>query len=200
DCSKAIHTDTKTRNLVECKYTLHCHDSRWVNPKTSIKNNSVITETVSASKRKKVIKPVEQNHSSYEDTPSDDEPTPTIKYNILDYNDPEIVSDLLDDREDYKILINDEESSTEEDDRTLSEDSKDDILFEQFTASDFDDFDSDLEYRYSNTNINFDDLWIVIVLLETDWLQFKGFPISSYMARKLLGVKRQEKTYVVCPK
>ncbi|CAG8743205.1 1462_t:CDS:2, partial [Funneliformis caledonium] len=127
--------------------------------------------------------------------------------------------------EDYEILINNEESSTEKNDRALSKDSKDNISFEQFTAPDFDDFDSDLEYRYSNTNINFDDSWIVlwifkyqlrfrlpdtaidiliryfrIVLLETDQSQFKGFLTSSYIARKLLEVKRQEKTYTVYPK
>ncbi|CAG8438608.1 10630_t:CDS:2 [Funneliformis caledonium] len=182
DRSKAIHTDTKTRNLVECKYTLHCYGSRWRYSSTtrSIKNNSVVTETVSALKRKKVIKPVEQNHSSYEVIPNDDELTPTIltdqnlinvlnkrkhyviKYNILDHDDPEIVSDLSDDRENYEILINDEESFIEEDDHALSENSEDDILFEQFTAPDFDDFDSNLEHRYFNTNINFDDSWIVL--------------------------------------
>ncbi|CAG8558564.1 15827_t:CDS:2 [Funneliformis mosseae] len=140
NCLKAIHTDTKTRNLVECKCTLHCYGSRWYYSSTSrsIKNNSIVTETVSASKRKKVIKLVEQNHSSYEDTPSDDEPTPIIltdqnlidvlnkrkyymiKYNILDNDDLEIVLDLSDYREDYEILINDEEFSIEKDDHTLS--------------------------------------------------------------------------------
>ncbi|CAG8747845.1 16322_t:CDS:2 [Funneliformis caledonium] len=159
---KAIYTDTKTRNLVECKCTLHYHGSRWVDSRTfdrhqqeiewfryiisrqrysltlrSIKNNSVVTETVSASKRKKVIKLVKQNYSSYEDT-------------------PKIISDLSDDREDYEIPINDEEFFTEEDNCALSEDSEDNIPFEQFTTPDFDDFDSDLEHRYSNMNINFD--------------------------------------------
>ncbi|CAG8511082.1 11281_t:CDS:2 [Funneliformis caledonium] len=111
DRSKAIYTNTKTRNLVECKCTLHYHSSRWRYSSTSrsIKNNSVVTETVLALKRKK-------------------------KYNILDHDDPEIVSDPSDDREDYEILINDEESFTEKDNCTLSEDSEDDIPLEQFTA------------------------------------------------------------------
>ncbi|CAG8458570.1 14260_t:CDS:2 [Funneliformis mosseae] len=80
DCSKAIHTDTKTRNLDKCKCTLHCYGSRWHYSSTSrsIKNNSIITEIVLASKRKKVIKPVEQNHSSYEDTSNNDKQTPTV--------------------------------------------------------------------------------------------------------------------------
>ncbi|CAG8577856.1 14457_t:CDS:2, partial [Funneliformis mosseae] len=113
---------------------------RYSSTSRSIKNNSVVTETVSVLKRKKVIKPVKQNHNSYEDTPSDDEPIPTVltdqnlidisnkrkcymtKYNILDHDDPEIVSDLLNDKKNYEILINDEESSTEEDDHALSED------------------------------------------------------------------------------
>ncbi|CAG8657357.1 14458_t:CDS:2 [Funneliformis caledonium] len=141
DYSKAIHTNTKTRNLVEYKYTLHCRDSKWRYSSTSrsIKNNSVITETLLASKRKKVIKPLKQNHSSYENTSNDDKSTPTIltDQNLIDF-------------------------STEKDDHTLSENSEVDILFEQFTAPDFDNFDSDLEYRYSNMNINFDDSWIVL--------------------------------------
>ncbi|CAG8724146.1 10976_t:CDS:2 [Funneliformis caledonium] len=143
DRSKAIHTDTKTRNLVECKCTLHCHGSRWIDLRTFDRHQQEIERF-----RYITSGQLEQNHSSYEDTPSDDEPTPTVltdqnlidvlnkqkcyvtKYNILDHDDPEIISDLSDDREDYEILINDEESSIEEDDHALSEDSEDNIPFE----------------------------------------------------------------------
>ncbi|CAG8733135.1 15094_t:CDS:1, partial [Funneliformis caledonium] len=38
-----------------------------------------------------------------------------------------------------------------------------------------------------------------MVLLDVDQLRFEKFPTSSYMARKFLGISKQEVTFAVCP-
>ena len=107
-----------------------------------------------------------------------------------------------------------------DDDRGLSED---DIPIERFTAPDFDDLDES-DHKYSSANVNFNDPWILLwifkfqvrfhlpdvaidslikffnmVLLDADRSRFKDFSISSYMAKKMLGIDKQAKIYAVCP-
>ena len=109
----------------------------------------------------------------------------------------------------------------EGDDRGLSED---EVPIEQFTAPDFDDLDYESDHGYPDTNVDFNDSWILLwifkyqarfrlsdaaidslikffkmVLSDADQSRFEKFPTSSYMAKKLLGIVKQEKTYAVCP-
>jgi hypothetical protein len=126
--------------------------------------------------------------------------------------------------EDFEVPDDGDGSSIEdeEDDRGLSED---DVPVEQFTAPDFDDLDFESDHEYSNTNSDRDDSWILLwifkyqarfrlpdvaidslikffkmVLLDADQSRFETFPTSSYVAKKLLGIGKQERTYAVCPK
>jgi hypothetical protein len=118
------------------------------------------------------------------------------------------------------------EDETLIDDLPLSEDADDenidDILDEQFAAPDFD--DPELSYESLNANVNFNDFWILLwifkyqvrfrlsdsainsliqffklVLLDANKNRFEGFPSSAYMARKLMGIDKKSKSYVVCP-
>jgi hypothetical protein len=57
--------------------------------------------------------------------------------------------------EDFRVLDDDEAFT--KDDHSLNED---EILFEEFTAPNFDDFESN--YKYHDTNINFNDSWILL--------------------------------------
>src|SRR5204862_4497773 len=86
--------------------------------------------------------------------------------------------------------------------------SDDDVPIEQFIAPDFDDFDFESEDKYPDSNIEFNDSWILlwilkyqarfrlpdvtinslikffqIVLSDADNERFKNFPISSYVVR-----------------
>src|SRR5205085_5463504 len=69
------------------------------------------------------------------------------------------LNDNGDDNEDF----DNNESYTEDDDRGFSDD---DVLIEQFTASDFDDFDFELDDEYPNSNIEFNDSWILLWILK----------------------------------
>jgi len=55
--------------------------------------------------------------------------------------------------------------STTEDDHGFSDDdrrlSEDDVPFERFTASDFDDLDES-DHEYPGMNVNFNDPWILL--------------------------------------
>ena len=98
------------------------------------------------------------------------------------------------------------------------------VLIEQFTASDFDDFDIESDDEYPDSNLESDDSWILlwilkyqarfrlpdvaidslikffqIVLSDANHERFKNFPTSSYMMRKLLEIGKQSKTYAICP-
>ena len=102
--------------------------------------------------------------------------------------------------------------------------SEDEVPVEQFTAPDFDDLDYEPDHGYLDTNIDYADSWILLwifkyqsrfrlsdvainslikffkmVLLDVDPTRFEKFPTSSYMAKKLLRIVKQEKTYAVCP-
>src|SRR5213080_2432876 len=122
-----------------------------------------------------------------------------------------------DDNEDF----DNNESYTEDDDRGFSDD---DVPIEQFTAPNFDDFDFESDDEYPNSNIEFNDSWILswilkyqarfrlpdvainslikffwIVLSDADNERFKNFPTSSYMMRKMLEFGKHSKRYAVCP-
>src|SRR5213080_4169289 len=102
--------------------------------------------------------------------------------------------------------------------------SDDDVPIEQFTAPDFDDFDFESDDEYPDSNIEFNDSWILlwilkyqvrfhlpdvainslikffrIVLSDADNERFKNFPTSSYMMRKMLEFGKHSKRYAVCP-
>ena len=57
----------------------------------------------------------------------------------------------------------DNESYIENDDRNFS---NDDVSIEQFTAPDFDDFDFESDDKYPNSNIKFNDSWILLWILK----------------------------------
>jgi hypothetical protein len=112
---------------------------------------------------------------------------------------------------------NESNNEYEDEDDVSSED--DEIPVEQFIAP-----ENDLEFEYSDTNIDFADSWILIwifkyqarfrlsdvaidslikffqqVLKDADQTRFKDFPSSLYTASKLLQFGNQSKTYAVCP-
>src|SRR5881397_2563591 len=127
------------------------------------------------------------------------------------------LNDNGDDNEDF----DNNESYTEDDDRGFSDD---DVPIEQFTAPDFDDFDFESDDEYPDSNIEFNNSWILlwilkyqarfrlpdvtinslikffqIVLSDADNERFKNFPTSSYMMRKMLEFGKHSKRYAVCP-
>src|SRR5437588_8127240 len=127
------------------------------------------------------------------------------------------LNDNGDDNEDF----DNNESYTEDDDRGFSDD---DIPIKQFTARYFDDFDFESDDEYPDSNIEFNDSWILlwilkyqarfhlpdvainslikffrIVLLDADNERFENFPTSSYMMRKMLEFGKHSKRYAVCP-
>src|SRR5436309_5389912 len=69
------------------------------------------------------------------------------------------LNDNGDDNEDF----DNNESYTEDDDRGFSDD---DVLIEQFTAPDFDDFDFESDDEYPDSNIEFNDSWILLWILK----------------------------------
>ena len=110
------------------------------------------------------------------------------------------------------------ETYTEDDDRGFSDDN---VPIEQFTAPDFDDFDFESDDEYPDSNLEFNDPWILlwilkyqarfrlpdvainslikffrIVLSDADNKRFKNFPTSSYMMRKVLEFGKHLKTYI----
>jgi len=119
----------------------------------------------------------------------------------------------------------DEDSSvdtTEDSEDNDPIDDEDDDPIEDFTAPDLN--EPEYEYFDSDTNSDHNDLWILLwifkfqekfrlpdvaidslikflkkALSDANQSRFEGFPTSSYMARKLLGIVKQEKTYAVCP-
>ncbi|UZO11121.1 uncharacterized protein OCT59_002695 [Rhizophagus irregularis] len=130
---------------------------------------------------------------------------------------------------DRSLTENDDNESLTEDDDKASEVSgdddcglsKDEVPIEQFTAPDFDDYNYESDLRNLDTNIDFNDSWILlwifkyqarfrlpdvdidklikffkIVLSDADKRRFERFPTSSYLAKKLLKIVKQEKTYV----
>src|SRR6059036_1380609 len=69
------------------------------------------------------------------------------------------LNDNGDDNEDF----DNNESYTEDDGRGFSDD---DVLIEQFTAPDFDDFDFESDDEYPDSNIEFNDSWILLWILK----------------------------------
>ncbi|PKY36382.1 hypothetical protein RhiirB3_458865, partial [Rhizophagus irregularis] len=109
------------------------------------------------------------------------------------------------------------EDKVPSDDDGASTTDEDDIPIEEFTAPDFNDLESD--HEYFNTNINFNDSWILLwifkyqarfripdvaiesfikffrmVLLDTDRTRFENLPTSFYIAKKLLGINKRNRT------
>ena len=76
---------------------------------------------------------------------------------ILDNQHDEISSD-----ESFGVPVEDDENESDipsEDDIFLSDD---ELPVEQFTAPDFNDFDYESDHRYIDTNIDFNDSWILL--------------------------------------
>ena len=111
------------------------------------------------------------------------------------------------------------DSATEEDYQQSSSD--DEIPFEQFTAPNLEDlFDFETEIGNNDNSWTWILLWIFkyqsrfrlpdtaidslikfvrMILIGINRRIFEDFPTSAYMARKLLGIGKQEKIYAVCP-
>ena len=109
------------------------------------------------------------NHS--DDDESNQEPIniPVKQKRYHKFRQPEPIPDVenLDDvnngsgsEEDFD---DDDESYTEDDDRDFSED---EVSIEQFTASDFDDFDIESDDEYPDSNLESDDSWILLWILK----------------------------------
>ena len=196
-------------------------------------NVASTSKKISKGKEKeKEIIPAKENQNLTYSSSSDDDYTPIdipkrrkryYKFcdTISDQNNKKEPSPIEEDYKDVENTVDSENSieTEQEDGYNLSED---DILFEDFTAPDFNDFD-DFDFNL-NMNISFNDAWILIwilkyqsrfrlsdvaidslvkffrmVLLDIDDIRFKDFPTSSYMLRKLLGIGKQTNTYAVCP-
>ena len=116
--------------------------------------------------------------------------------------------------------MNDERSEISE-----NSDNDENIIDEQFTAPDWDDFDDNGDFVYLNSSTEFSESWILLwiykyqsrfrlsdvainsliqffgqVLKDTDPKRFHNFPSSSHNAKKLLQIEKNAKTYAVCPK
>ncbi|CAG8573301.1 3676_t:CDS:2 [Funneliformis caledonium] len=176
--SKVANSSTRTRKLIKCKCTLRCHGSKFVDPRT-FENHQQEMERfrlMSISKGKEKVNPAEQDYNSSCNSSNDDDdelisvyqepidvPKKRKRYakffdadgTVSDYDESETVLIPSDDEEGFEIPVNNEESSTEEDNRNLSEE---DISVEQFTAPDFDEFEVESDDGYPDRNINFDDL------------------------------------------
>jgi hypothetical protein len=174
-------------------------------------------------------------HSSDDDDDNDDNKLPLSDNKLMSERPGrrkrtnKILDDMIldDDNDDDDSSLTDgfltdsNRSLTEDDDKafeaseTFANDnrglSKDEILIKQFTAPDFDDLNYESDHGYIDTNIDFNDSWILLwifkyqtrfhlldvainslikffkmVLLDADQRQFENFPTSSYMAKKLL--------------
>ncbi|PKK56283.1 hypothetical protein RhiirC2_800368, partial [Rhizophagus irregularis] len=186
---------------------------------------------------KRRIRAVEYSSDDDDESPlSDNEPMPerpgrrkrTNKIDDMipddDDSDGSLTDRSLTESDDNESLTEDDDEASEvsgDDDRGLSED---EVLIEQFTAPDFDDYDYESDLRNLDTNIDFNDSWILlwifkyqarfrlpdvaidklikffkIVLSDADKRRFERFPTSSYLVKKLLKIVKQEKTYAVCP-
>ncbi|EXX66241.1 hypothetical protein GLOIN_2v1792112 [Rhizophagus irregularis DAOM 181602=DAOM 197198] len=186
---------------------------------------------------KRRIRAVEYSSDDDDESPlSDNEPMPERpgrqkRINKIDDmipddddSDSSLTDRSLTESDDNESLTENDDEASEvsgDDDRDLSED---EVLIEQFTASDFDDYDYESDLRNLDTNIDFNDSWILlwifkyqarfrlpdvaidklikffkIVLSDADKRRFERFPTSSYLAKKLLKIVKQEKTYVVYP-
>ncbi|CAG8733133.1 15093_t:CDS:2 [Funneliformis caledonium] len=125
--SKVTNIKPRTRNLIKCKCLLHCNES------PSIKERE----------KKIVVEAVEEDRNSLNNSFSDSE-------SILE----QVSIEESSDEECFEIPPGDEESSSTNDVRDLSED---DLSFEQFIAPDLDDLEFEPDHEYPSTNINFDD-------------------------------------------
>ncbi|GET56425.1 hypothetical protein GLOIN_2v1792112 [Rhizophagus irregularis DAOM 181602=DAOM 197198] len=114
------------------------------------------------------------------------------------------------------------EDKVPSDDDGASTTDEDDVPIEEFTAPDFNDLESD--HEYFDMNINFNDSWILLWIFKyqarfrvpdvaikslikfSGWYYWilikhvlKNFPTSFYMAKKLLGINKRDRTCAVCP-
>ena len=265
DRSKVTSTKPKTRDLVECNCTLHCHGSKMIDPRTfkihqremaqfqtivsdaqsssrSRRTNKKLDDAASSSTFEREIEPVEQNQNSSDESSDesfdnseeiqpDQEPidVPKKRKRYNKFRDPIPVQEHELEPSPIERDFDSDSTASENDygseDREFEEYvfNEDDSPVEQFTAPDFDDCDES-DHEYPDVNVNFNDFWILLwifkfqsrfripdvaidsiikffrtVLLDTNKSRFEGFPTSSYKARKLLGIGKQEKTYAVCP-
>src|SRR5436189_4278021 len=84
----------------------------------------------------------------------------------LDNNNVSDNNDSLNDNgndDSYNEDFDNNESYTEDDDRGFSDN---DVPIEQFTAPDFDDFDFESDDEYPDSNIEFNDSWILLWILK----------------------------------
>src|SRR5881398_1883933 len=72
-------------------------------------------------------------------------------------------NDGLNDNGDVNKDFDNNESYTEDDDHGFNDD---DVPIEQFTAPNFDDFDFESDDEYPNSNIEFNDSWILLWILK----------------------------------
>jgi hypothetical protein len=138
-----------------------------------------------------------------------------------------LLESVIDDDSYLDPMLSDEESVSNDERSEISENSDNDenIIDEQFTAPDWDDFDDNSDFAYLNSSTEFSESWILLwiykyqsrfrlsdvainsliqffgqVLKDTDPKRFHNFPSSSHNAKKLLQIEKNAKTYAVCPK
>ena len=141
-------------------------------------------------------------------------------------HEPVLNEDDSDDEEgDFRIPVDKDSDDNKNDDQILNDDDDDDdddnVPVEQFTAPSLEesfDFESGTNEDNKNDNSNIL-LWIFkfqsrfclpdtaiesliqfnrMILIDANYKRFKDFPTSTYTAKKLLGIRKQDKTYAVC--
>jgi hypothetical protein len=201
------------------------------------KTVNIGSSSTSRQRKKEKFELIEENRDSSDDYSGDDDPNPVddqdlnyvtkkrkrySKFHDTTYDQDDNPEPLTeeDSDEDFEEPVN-SDSAAEEDDPDLSDD---EIPFEQFTAPDLPDLEELFDFETENTNVKFDDSWILLwilkfqsrfqlpdtaidslikfvrmILIDANRRRFEDFPTSAYMARKLLGIGKQEKIYAVCP-
>src|SRR5207248_2903291 len=147
---KRIHkdrsTDTrpKTRNRVECNCTLHCNGSKWVDPRTFERHQQEIEcfRTITS-----VLQSTSQFRSSMSSS-------------------VDVGSSSTSKRRRKQEEEEEEGQDSSNSSYYDSDFSDDDVPIKQFTASDFDDFDFESDDEYPDSNIEFNDSWILLWILK----------------------------------
>ncbi|GBC24892.2 uncharacterized protein LOC114575947 [Rhizophagus irregularis DAOM 181602=DAOM 197198] len=220
DRFKVTKSGPKTRNLVECKCLLHCGGSKLVDPRTferhrkeieqlqAIATGSQASRSRGTSKKHNISK---ERKKAILATPIDGPKRQKCHNKFRDVN-LEQPNKLEPVQLEDKVPSDDDGASTTD---------EDDVPIEEFTAPDFNDLE--LDHEYFDMNINFNDSWILLwifkyqarfrvpdvaieslikffrmVLLNTDRTRFENFSTSFYMAKKLLGINKRNRTCVVC--
>src|SRR5271163_2974130 len=191
DRSKIANVGPKTRNLIECNCILHCNGSKLVDPRTFQKHQQEVEwfrAITSELQFRTVSRPVDVGSSSTsirrdEQEAEEEGQDPSNSYSSNDESnqtsDQELINIPMKQNRYQKFRSqiepvpddedgNDESessSNTSDDDSMVEDDrlfSDDEIPIEQFTASDFNDFDFKSDNGSLDANLDSNNLWILL--------------------------------------